>query len=452
VPSTSSQSIAILGAGVTGLTAAYRLMQRGFTVRVFAASDRVGGAIRTDISGEWLSEAGPNTLLGHAPATNVLIDELGLSAERTPAQPAAKNRYIVRRGVPVALPRSPGTLLISPLFSLGAKLRLLAEWRHRPLVRAADLSLQSFIHSHFGQEFVDYALNPFVTGIYAGDPAKLSAQYAFPQLWAMERTHGSLLRGQLVAARMTPRPKPRGIFSFRRGLQTLPDTLAARLPAGSLALGCRVEHLQPGPPWRISWIEGGSPHSAPFDQVIAALPAPALARLRFGPAATTPLASLDRIEHPPLTSLFLGFHRAQVAHPLDGFGLLVPAAEKRTILGVLFSSTLFPGRAPAHHVGLTVLIGGTRQPDLAQLSPEHTLAAITPDLQELLGVVGPPVFSRHTFWPQAIPQYNLGYADHLLTMQITEEAFPGFLIGGQARDGIALPACLAAGEALAARI
>jgi protoporphyrinogen/coproporphyrinogen III oxidase len=140
-----------------------------------------------------------------------------------------------------------------------------------------------------------------------------------------------------------------------------------------------------------------------------------------------------------------------VAHPLDGFGLLVPAVEHRSILGVLFSSSLFAGRAPDGHVALTVMVGGARDPEVASLPPERLLARIRPDLTELLGVTGEPVFSRHTLWPRAIPQYNLGYEHHLGAMAACERANPGLYIGGQARDGIALPACVAAGEALAAR-
>ncbi len=172
-------------------------------------------------------------------------------------------------------------------------------------------------------------------------------------------------------------------------------------------------------------------------------------RCASGPLAERPLAGLDAIEHPPVASLFLGFRREQVAHPLDGFGLLVPAVERRSILGVLFSSSLFPGRAPDGHVALTVLVGGTRQPGLAALPPDRLLASIRAELTSLLGVTGEPVFLRHTSWPRAIPQYNLGYEHYLGVMAGCERANPGLFIGGQARDGIALPACVAAGESLA---
>jgi len=445
-----AKNVAILGAGITGLTAAYRLAQRGHRVRVFESSDRTGGAIRSERSGEWLVEAGPNTILAGDPAFTALIEELGLAGERVTANPAAKNRYIVRRGRPVALPLSPPALIGSSLFSLGAKARVFSELLARPRVRLADLSLEDFIRDHFGPEIVDYALNPFVTGVYAGNPKKLSARYAFPKLWETEQKHGSLLRGQRAAAKQNPNRRTE-IISFRQGVQTLTDALARRLPAEALALHVRVEALVPGRPWSLVWNDGATTHTENFDAIIAALPAPALAALRFGTLGERPLASLDAIDHPPVSALFLGYRRDQVAHPLDGFGLLVPAVEKRSVLGVLFSSSLFPGRAPANHVALTVIVGGTRQPDLARLPTDKLLATIEPDLRQLLGVSGAPVFQRHTFWPRAIPQYNLGYETHLETIAAAERAHAGFFVGGQARDGISVPACVAAGERLASR-
>jgi oxygen-dependent protoporphyrinogen oxidase len=444
-----AKSIAVLGAGITGLTAAHRLVRRGFRVRVFEASERVGGAIRTERSDGWLVEAGPNTILAGEPTLAALLDELQLGPERVAANTVAKNRYIVRGGRLIAAPLSPPALVGSPLFSVGAKLRLVSELLARRRTRTADLSLEDFVRSHFGQEFADYALNPFVAGVYAGNPKKLSARYAFPKLWDAEQARGSLLRAQMHAAKTRA---PGGIFSFRGGMQTLTDALAARLPAGVVSLRASIEALVPGSPWNVVWNDGTATHTDSFDAVIAALPAYALAQLRFGTLGERPLASLDAIEHPPVASLFLGYRREQVQHPLDGFGLLVPEIERRDVLGILFSSTLFPGRAPDGHVALTVLVGGTRQPEIARLPAEKLLDVVGGDLRELLGVSGTPVFQRHTFWPRAIPQYNLGYETHLEAIAAAERSHRGLFIGGQARDGIAVPACVAAGEKLADRL
>lgn len=449
----------MLGGGATGLSAAHRLAKRGFRVRLFEKADRVGGSVRTEVTDGWLVEGGPNSLLAGDPAFAALIDELGLSSERLEANSTAKNRYIVRRGKPVAAPMSPPSFVGTPLFSFGAKARLFGDLFMKPRTRPGDVSLEEFIAAHFGQELVDYGLNPFIAGVYAGSPRKLSARHAFPQLWEAEHKHGSIIRGMIAAAKERkasgkPRPK-RGIISFRNGLDTLPKALAARLPAGVVALNAQVEALVPGVGWSVVWRDlgdAGAVHTEAFDVVVAALPAPALAQIGIGTLGERPFASLDAIEHPPVSSLFLGYRREQVAHPLDGFGVLTPEIEKRSVLGILFSSSLFPGRAPEGHVGLTVMVGGVRQPDIARLPTDKLLAVVDRDLRELLGVQGAPVFQRHTFWPRAIPQYNLGYGAHLETMAEAERRHGNLFIGGQARDGIALPACIAAGEKLADRV
>ncbi|HVU24276.1 MAG TPA: protoporphyrinogen oxidase [Opitutus sp.] len=462
------RSIAVLGAGATGLAAAHRLARLGHAVRVFEASSRVGGAIHTERTDGWLVEAGPNSLLSGEPALPPLLDELGLAPARLAANPAAKKRFIVRRGRLVAAPLSPPGLITSPLFSPLGKLAILSELFTRPRVRTTDVSLDEFVASHFGREFTDYALNPFVSGVYAGKPEKLSARHSFPKLWEMERLRGSLIRGSIAAAKAR---RARGesrheIFSFQHGLQTLIEALAGRLPAGTLAFNATLDAIVPAsdsaPPlpdpaqarrWSVVWHDAdGTAHTESFDAIVSALPAPALAQLRLGPHGERPLAGLAAMEHPPVSSLFLGFRREQISHPLDGFGALVPALEKRSVLGILFSSSLFPGRAPEGHAALTVMVGGARQPELAALPTDKLIAAVRRDLTELVGVSGEPVFVRHHFWPRAIPQYNLGHEQHLAVITAAERAHPGLFIGGQCRDGISVPACLAAGENLAARL
>jgi len=442
-------SVAVIGGGLTGLTAAWRLHTRGHRVRLFEASELLGGAVRSQRTNGWLIEAGPNTLQVNSPEVTGVLDELDLASQQLIANPAAKNRYIVRDGRLHALPLASPALLTSRLFSTSAKLRILAELFSRRRVRADDPSLAEFVRRHFGQEFVDYLLDPFISGIYAGDPEKLSARYAFPQLWELERTHGSLLRGHVTLARerRARGEPPAQLISFAGGMETLTDTLAAALPVESIELGAKIESLIPGSHWNLTWHRHGVAHMAEADRVILALPAAALATLRI--TGRQPLDALANIHHPPVASLFLGFRREDVDHPLDGFGLLAPARERRVLLGAIFSSTLFPRRAPEDHVAITVLAGGTRQPELARLPPAALLETVLPDLCELLGVRDAPVLTRYAFWPRAIPQYTLGYGRFIDAMATTESAHRGLFIGGHVRDGISLGACITSGLRMA---
>ena len=448
-PREQSLPVAILGAGLTGLAAARHLARAGRNVVVFEAAPRPGGVIQSDRANDgWLVESGPNSLQ-ETPAVAALIRELGLESARQVAAPAAKNRYILRDGKLRPLPLSPPDFFRSDVFSPRTKFRVFREVFRRRQPRLNDLPLADFFREHFGRELLDYALDPFVSGIYAGDAAKLSARHSFPTLWKAEHEHGSLIRAQIKSAKAKRvRGEPSGpppIISFAEGLATLPRALAATLPPGALRLDVRVSQISPS---RDGWIIDASPTER-FSRVILALPAPALARLTIGsPGAQSSLASLDHLEHPAVASLFLGFRREQVAHPLDGFGVLFPSAEKRSLLGVLFNSTLFPGRAPAGHVALTVMVGGARHGELARRPLEEQLPVVLRELSEILGVSGAPVFARRTFWPRAIPQYQLNHDAHLEVIAAAEQRHAGLFIGGPVRDGIGLPACLAAGERL----
>ena len=450
--SSASPTIAIIGAGLTGLTAAYRLSQRGYAVEVLEQSPQTGGAIRTLRENGYVIEGGPNSLQLGASEVRQLIKDLGLEADLQIANAVAKKRFIVRGGKFVPVPMSPLSFFRTPLFSFRTKCAIFSEMLSRARVRPTDVSLAELVRSHFTQELVDYALNPLIAGIYAGDPEKLSARHAFPALWEAERSHGSLLRGMLANAKAK---KARGesgaapIVSFTGGLQTLTNTLAAKLPAGAIHLNASLESIQPGRPHRLNWQQLGAAHTAEFDLVLLALPATSLAQLSFGPAAARPLALLSEITQPPVSSLFLGYRREQVGHALDGFGGLVPAVEHRSMLGILFSSTLFPDRAPAGHIGLTVFAGGLRQPDIAQLTTDELLARIGLDLRELMGITTPPQFVKHTYWPRAIPQYSLGYERYLTALDQIEAAHAGLFIGGNVRDGISLQDCLKSGEKIA---
>jgi oxygen-dependent protoporphyrinogen oxidase len=450
-------NVAVLGGGITGLTAAWRLLGDGHSVRLFESATRLGGAIRSESAAGWLVEAGPNSFQESAPEISSMFADLGLGAELVRTAPVAKNRYLALDGKLVAAPMSPGGFFSTPLFSPGTKLRILAEVARSPRARQEDASVAELIADHFGSEVLERAFQPFIGGIYAGDARRLSARHGFPKLWEAERTTGSIIRSAISGARRRRAqglPGSAPVVSFRGGLETLPAALARRLPAGSVLLGADVRSAGPGSGarWRVGWRGPDGDGAQEFDCIVAALPAWSLAELEIGPAGLRPLAGLAGVEYSPVASVFLGFRRDQVSHPLDGFGALIPAAEASTALGVLFSSSLFAGRAPEGHVALTVFAGGALRPEVARLPEGELVGRLCADLRRYVGLRGEPVFVRRAYWPRAIAQYNLGYGSHIEAMAGCERANPGLFIGGSVRDGISLPDCILSGISLAKRV
>jgi oxygen-dependent protoporphyrinogen oxidase len=416
---------------------------------VFEKSSRVGGAIGTARCDGWLHELGPNSLLENSADVARFIDDLGLGSRRLYAAGAAGKRYIVRDGRPVAMPTSPASFVTTSLFSPRAKLKLLGEPFRRRSAPDAEESVADFVVRRLGAEFLDYAVNPFVGGVYAGDPRRLSVRHGFPKLHALEQEHGSLIRGALARRNTSGGPKGR-MFSFPNGMEELPLALAREL-SGAVRLRARILAVRPrGHYWEIVSDAGGIVEHQVFSAVVLALPADALADLPFeGVAPSARLNGLHAIEHPPVTSVFLGFRREDVAHPLDGFGMLVPEVEQGSILGTLFSSTLFPERAPEGHVALTSFVGGTRQPDLALLDDDALVDLVRGELSRLLGVRRDPVYVHLKRWRRAIPQYTLGFGRHKAALAAFERQAPGLFVGGNARDGISLANCIESGRRLA---
>ncbi len=449
LPIPPTPNVAVLGAGITGLTAAWQLRQSGLAPVVFESSGRSGGAIGSFRQDGWLHELGPNSLLESSPEVGEFITAVGLGDHRQYASPAAANRYIVRHGRPLRMPSSPASFLTTRLFSQRAKLALLGEpFRARgPADR--DESVADFVVRRLGREFLDYAVNPFVGGVYAGDPRRLSVRDGFPKLFALEQEHGSLIRGAFARRNTTGGPKGR-MFSFAEGLEELPRTLARSL-GQALRLNTKVRTIRPhGHFWEIESETAGIIRREIFSSVVCALPADALVGLNFnGVPQPDGLGSLRQIEHPPVASVFTGYRRDDVAHPLDGFGVLVPEIEGARILGTLFSSSMFAGRAPAGHVALTTFVGGTRQPELALLEDDELLRVVQEALTSLLGVKARPAYVHVQRWPRAIPQYTLGYRRHHETVTAFEQSAPGLFIGGNCRDGISLANCIASGRRLA---
>ena len=459
------KSVAIIGAGITGLTAAFYLKRQGVPVTVYEAGVRVGGVIQSLRKDGFLAEFGPNTILETSPKIAQLVRDAGLESRKLATNPKAEARYVVRYGRPIEMPGKPLGFFTTPLFTAKAKLAVLREPFIKPRRDGVEESIAQFVVRRFNQEFLDHAIDALVAGVYAGDPHKLSLPHAFPKLKALEDNYGSMIKGQIFGARDRKKsgevakdraPK----FSFDEGLQVLPDTLAAQL-GDSLKLNTPVIKLtQTSDGWRVTTAQG----EAEFGAVIYCGTAHKLAELQIEGRAGSPLPAdgahgvtrpttmFSEISYPPVASVVLGFRREDVAHSCAGFGMLIPKIEGFKILGTIFSSALFPNRAPAGQLNLTSYIGGARYPELASLPPDKLVELVLADLRVLLGVKGQPVFTHTKTWPKAIPQYNVGYGKYRDLLNNLEAQNPNLFFAGHYRDGVSLGDSIVSGVNVAERV
>lgn len=444
--------IAIIGAGVAGLTAALSLKRRGHEVTLFEASDRAGGVIRSTRQGGFLADFGPNSMLAPPPLVGVMLRELDLERQRVDCAPAAMRRYVVRRGRAVAVPTSAGAFLTTPLFSARAKLRVLFDPFSRIRPPAGEESLAGLVRRRLGQELVDYGLNPMIAGIYAGDPERLSSAHAVTTLSALETRYGSLIGGmaKMMRERRREMGKPEGkLFTFRDGMQSVPDAMTRAL-GRTILYRTRVERLSPtSEGWLLHATGPAGAIVRTYDSVVCAVPSHAAAQIDFRGEQGEDWKALGEIQYNPVAVVVSGYARDAVRHPLDGFGVLVPGVERLNTLGTLFSSSLFAERAPAGFITLTTFVGGARQPELALGGESQITAAVQRDLVQFLGVQAEPVFRITQVWPRAIPQYNLGYGSYKERMDRIERSNPGLYLAGSYRNGVAVGEVMTSG-ALAA--
>ncbi len=413
--------VVVIGAGISGLSCAVALREHGLDVRVLEAAPRAGGVIRTRRVGGWLVEHGPNSTLDRHPALARLIDAAGLSARRVDASPRSRSRYVLRDGRLHAIPLTPGAFVTARLLSVRGRLRVMRE----PFVPRGGHpgeTVAEFVRRRLGEEFLDYAIDPFVSGVYAGDPAELELASAFPEMAAFERDYGSIIRAAMATAGRRRRRRRRAgvrgsvMLSFDDGMETLPRALAGRL-GESLELRTAVSAVErDGGGWRVHRDGGGALRAR---DVVLAVTADAAADL-VQPLSDAAATALRAIPYAPVAVVFLGLPRAALAHPLDGFGFLVPTRERRAILGTIFSSTLFPRRAPQGHVALTSFVGGARHPEAVEQDESTLVRRVTDELGSILGLRGDPVVTDVVRWPRAIAQYTRGHSRRIGVLRALE--------------------------------
>ncbi len=456
-------TILVIGAGISGLSVAYRLQEQlsDTEIQVLEAADRPGGTTWTLREDGFCVEMGPNGFLDTKPTTQQLCRDVGLSEQLVPASTAAgKNRYLYLDGRLRLLPSGPGALLGSDLLSWRGKLSLLLE-RFRGPGTGADESIDAFARRRAGREAADVFADAMVTGIYAGDPARLSLPACFPRIAELERAHGSVMKGLAhsarqrraeAAARGEPYRRPGQMWSFAAGLRTLIEMLAGQLKRPPLyGVSVRGIHKE-GEPARPTWLVRADSHDSwRADAVVLTCPAYRQAEM---------LADLDpelarevgEIAYNRVAVVALGYRRADVPHDLDGFGFIAPQRTRRDLLGVQWCSSIFPSRAPEGVVLLRALCGGWQRPEVVDWDEPRLLEAVRGELRLALGITAAPIFHRIVRWDRAIPQYHLGHLERLARLEVRLRPHPGLLLGGNAYRGVALNDCTEQGSVLAGRL
>jgi oxygen-dependent protoporphyrinogen oxidase len=459
-----SPDVVVVGAGISGLCVAHWLKKAGMQVLVLERDPDVGGTMKTIAEHGFLVETGPNSALETTPLIHELVRDLNLQHEFLYAHPAGRNRFILKHGTLHALPLNPIAFLTTPLFSLPAKLRVLQE----PFIGRAEQeeSIAEFVVRRLGQEFLDYAIDPFVAGVFAAKPDRLSVRVAFPKLYALEERYGGLLKG-MVRGRKERRARAEKAkdrartFSFLHGMQTLPRSLAQQF-GSSVRCNATVTAIhntnrersgqsEHHPLYTVEFLQNGAAQVVRAKTVVLATPAYAAAPL-LRPISQATAQVLASIPYAPVASIFLGFPREAVPHPLNGFGFLVPSVEHRKILGCLWSSSLFPRRAPEGFVGLTVFIGGSRQPEFVERDEEQLVQIALEELKSIMQITGKAVYWKATRWQRAIPQYEIGYGRTLAQLDEFEQHHDGLLLCSNYRGGISVSDCLQSARRIAERI
>ena len=442
----NSLKITILGAGISGLSAAYWLQKEGWDITVLEADPEPGGSMITRRGDGFLIDYGPNSGLDTTPLITQMVAELGLDDEIVYANEIGNKRYILKNGRLHALPTNPLAFIRTDLFSLRAKLRLLAEPFIGPSQDGYHQSISQFVERRLGREFLDYAINPFVAGVFAGNPDELSVKSAFPKLYRLEEVYGGLIKGFIKGAkerkeRSETSKQSARMFSFKSGMQVFPKAIAAK-PGIRLRSNCKVEKvIRRQSRFTIFYRHNGKTAEDESDIILSAIPAYGAAAV-FAEMDQELYRHLNSIYYPPVKVLYLGYPKEAIRQPLDGFGFLIPEKEKKTFLGAIWSSTIFPDRSRDDMAAFTLFIGGARSPELFEGDHDLLNKAVVAEFHEIMGINQAPVFMKEKMWARAIPQYTIGYVAHERYFETFERDHPGIFLSGNYRGGISVGDCI----------
>jgi oxygen-dependent protoporphyrinogen oxidase len=437
--------VAVVGAGISGLTTAFYLLKEGANVTVLEKLPRPGGKIRTVKDRGFIVEQGPNGFLDSKPSTVSLVADLSIKDSLYPSSDAVRLRFLCLGGKLVKVPESPLSFLFSPVLSVRGKLRLLAEPFVPPKRDGLDESVSEFVRRRIGGEALEKLIDPMVAGIFAGNPDVLSMKSAFPTLYELERQYGSLVKAMVKRRGGSGPAGPAGrLTSFKGGMEELILALSSAL-SGALLTQAQVINLsKERNRWKVTFKRDGREVEEEFDAVVLSTPAYVSARL-LEDIESEASHLLSQIDYPPISVVALTFDRRNLGHDLKGFGFLVPRREGRSILGALWDSSVFPNRAPEGKALLRVMIGGARQPSLALL-PEDSLAEIAmSELREIMNLKSEPESVLVFKHEKGIPHYTIGHSERVERVFQLLKKHKGLFLCNNAYTGIGVNDCTRAG-------
>ncbi len=451
-----TSDVIIVGGGVSGLSTAYFLAARGIRSTIVERASCVGGLIRTDFIAGCRLEAGPDSFLAAKPAVTELAADLGdLSNQVIGSNDDARRVFIVRQGRLVPLPKGMvmmvpaewGAVISSQLFSARTKLSFGAEIFSSPRQRSEDVSVEEFIGDHFAREVLEYVAEPLLAGVYGGESRQLSAASVLPRFLAYERKYGSLIRGVRHERRETPRDKSL-FLSFRDGMQSLTDALSQSIAGCATVLHAEATAIERT--LKSLRVKAGE-QELESDQVVLAGPSHMSARL-LESAAPLLAAELVAVPYSSCVLVTLVYERAALDHPLNGFGFLVPRAERRTIAAATWVSTKFPSRAPSHLAVLRAFIVDPEATSLLGAAEHDLVLRVRADLERFMGIEVNPVLSNVCSWPKSMPQYVVGHERRRGRIGELLREVPGLHLAGGAYQGVGIPDCIRLAEETANHI
>jgi len=436
------RDVVIIGAGITGLTTGWHLKKRELDFVLLEQAGRVGGVIRTVSEDGFLYEEGPNSgVLSNIEVVR-LFEELAADCALEVANNHVKKRYVLKKGIWEPLPGGFMAAVRTPLFSLRDKFRILLE-PFRPAGKDPHESLAGLVRRRLGKSFLDYAIDPFIIGVYAGDPSRLVPKYALPKLYQLEQQYGSFVGGS-IKKQFQPKTEEqkkvtRGVFSVKGGISTLVEALERKIGAERIILNAgNVTVVPVADYFEVTCLRAGSERmTIKTKRVISTVGAHQLEKIfPFMDAVLS--AKIGSLHYTRVLEVIVGFKEWK-GMPLDAFGGLIPFAEHRDLLGVLFMSALFSGRAPEGGALFSIFMGGVRRPEIYLLSEEKVKEIVQREFCDLMGIsdFNPDLF-KIVWHSHAIPQYEADSGERFKAIEMVEKQFPGLLIGGNLRDGIGM--------------